>query len=55
MASMMHRPPFHKAKDGQRKFSPPGPTYMSNDQIGMCLRCEAGSENGLPYLRMLAE
>lgn len=39
MASMMHRPQFHKARDGQRKVSPPGPTYMSNDQIGTCLRC----------------
>ncbi|OOF95749.1 hypothetical protein ASPCADRAFT_130084 [Aspergillus carbonarius ITEM 5010] len=38
MASMMHRPPFHKAKDGQRKFSPPGPTYMSNDQIATYLK-----------------
>lgn len=36
---MMHRPQFHKARDGQRKVSPPGPTYMSNDQIGTCLRC----------------
>ncbi|RAH72056.1 uncharacterized protein BO66DRAFT_390177 [Aspergillus aculeatinus CBS 121060] len=35
MASMMHRPQTQKPKEGQRKFSPPGPTYMSDDQIGM--------------------
>lgn len=28
---MMHR---NRSKDSQRKSSPPGPTYMSNDQIG---------------------
>ncbi|KAF7589330.1 hypothetical protein BBP40_004483 [Aspergillus hancockii] len=32
----MHRPYLHhnKAKDGQRKVSPPGPSYMSDNQIG---------------------
>ncbi|GKZ55226.1 hypothetical protein AnigIFM60653_007034 [Aspergillus niger] len=38
MASMMHRPQFHKARDSQRKVSPPGPTYMSNDQIATYLK-----------------
>lgn len=56
MASMMHRPQFHKARDGQRKVSPPGPTYMSNDQIGTCLRCcDIESEHCLRFSRMLAE
>ncbi|RHZ68538.1 LIM domain protein [Aspergillus thermomutatus] len=38
---MMHRPhlPGHtKAKDGQRKVSPPGPTYMSSDQFANYLK-----------------
>ncbi|PYI24045.1 LIM domain protein [Aspergillus japonicus CBS 114.51] len=38
MASMMHRPQFQKPKEGQRKFSPPGPTYMSDDQIATYLK-----------------
>ncbi|PYH99131.1 LIM domain protein [Aspergillus ellipticus CBS 707.79] len=38
MASMMHRPQFHKPKEGERKASPPGPTYMSNDQIATYLK-----------------
>ncbi|PYH42112.1 LIM domain protein [Aspergillus saccharolyticus JOP 1030-1] len=38
MASMMHRPQFQKSKDGQRKFSPPGPTYMSDDQVATYLK-----------------
>ncbi|PWY80632.1 LIM domain protein [Aspergillus heteromorphus CBS 117.55] len=38
MASMMHRPHFHKPKEGERKASPPGPTYMSNDQIATYLK-----------------
>ncbi|GFG24031.1 LIM domain-containing protein C4F6.12 [Aspergillus udagawae] len=38
---MMHRPhlPGHsKAKEGQRKVSPPGPTYMSSDQFANYLK-----------------
>ncbi|KAF9895421.1 hypothetical protein FE257_000327 [Aspergillus nanangensis] len=36
----MHRPHLHhhKPKDGQRKVTPPGPSYMSNDQIATYLK-----------------
>ncbi|KAL4896690.1 hypothetical protein BDV59DRAFT_111738 [Aspergillus ambiguus] len=36
----MHRPHLHhpKAKEGQRKVTPPGPTYMSSDQIANYLK-----------------
>ncbi|EAW10655.1 LIM domain protein [Aspergillus clavatus NRRL 1] len=39
---MMPRPQLHssqsKARDGQRKVSPPGPTYMSSDQFATYLK-----------------
>ncbi|KAL4953901.1 hypothetical protein BDW69DRAFT_164264 [Aspergillus filifer] len=38
---MIHRSPFHpqnKGKDPQRKVTPPGPSYMSNDQIASYLK-----------------
>ncbi|KAL6239049.1 hypothetical protein BDW75DRAFT_165865 [Aspergillus navahoensis] len=37
---MIHRSPLqhHKGKDTQRKVTPPGPSYMSNDQIASYLK-----------------
>ncbi|KAE8152138.1 hypothetical protein BDV25DRAFT_151637 [Aspergillus avenaceus] len=36
----MYRPhlPHNKTKDGQRKVSPPGPSYMSDDQVATYLK-----------------
>jgi hypothetical protein len=34
MTHIPHLPGHAKAKDGQRKVTPPRPTYMSSDQFG---------------------